>query len=685
LRELKKSFTCKSKLERFPLFWYLVMIDAFKKIVRVLALENFRSVLYRRLIILVCQTLLIVATYYFSFLLRFDGMLDPQARAGLLHTIGALIVIKVVCFYVFGLMSGWWRYAGFSDVWDIGKAALTASALFAAFLRFVLPPMFFPRSVIAFDLVLTICALGGARFAVRAYRESVHRHSSSTAAFTRKGTLIVGAGQAGTAIVRELLNNPDLGYSPVGFVDDDLTKRGIKVHGVKVLGPASEMNRFVQHHHARCVLIAIPSATGRTIEQILEKCRESGVEVKILQPVSSRIDGSGLSLMRTIKVEDLLGREPVRLEVAKIEKQLQGRVILITGAGGSIGAEISRQVAWFRPARLLLLDRAESALFEICTELASSAPDVNCLPVIADILDVGLLRDIFVQYRPNVVFHAAAYKHVPMMEQNCFQAITNNVFGTYNVALVARQYDVETFVLISTDKAVNPANVMGVTKRIAEMIVLAMQSARKHFIAVRFGNVLGSNGSVVPIFRQQIERGGPVTVTHPDATRFLMTIPEAAQLVLQASTMAKPGGQIFMLKMGEPVRILNLAENMIRLSGLRPGRDIMVVFTGLRPGEKLIEELSRSDEGARSTSHDRIYVLESQTVSLEAIRRWLADVSALIESKNVDGLITKLKEMVPEYSPSADVVALCELNRHDIVWRYRRDSAALAAISQDIA
>jgi FlaA1/EpsC-like NDP-sugar epimerase len=339
---------------------------------------------------------------------------------------------------------------------------------------------------------------------------------------------------------------------------------------------------------------------------------------------------------------------------------------------------LARQLSQFRPARLVLFERSENDLFRLSSELRRNGPWLNQVPVVGDILDVGSLREVFAVHRPHSVFHAAAYKHVPMMEMNCFQAVTNNIFGTYNVALVARQFQAEDFVMISTDKAVKPTNVMGVTKRVAELIILGLQHQSTRFIAVRFGNVLGSNGSVLPIFEEQIRNGGPVTVTHPEAKRYFMLIPEAVQLVLQASTMGR-GGEIFILDMGEDVKIDELARNMIRLAGLEPGKNIQIVYTGLRPGEKLVEELRLQDEGLAHTSHEKIRVLQSGRVDFREVRCGLDELSMLVESRNVHGLIQALRSRVPEYCPSEEILALCDVDRHDSIPRYRRGRASLSS------
>jgi len=350
---------------------------------------------------------------------------------------------------------------------------------------------------------------------------------------------------------------------------------------------------------------------------------------------------------------------------------------LITGAGGSIGSELARQVARFSPERLVLLDRSENDLFKLGTELARNFPALRFVSCIGDILDVRTLRDLFALHRPQSVFHAAAYKHVPMMELNCWQAVTNNIFGTYNVALVSLEHHADDFILISTDKAVNPTNIMGVTKRIAELLVLSLQQQHTRFTAVRFGNVLGSNGSVLPLFQQQIASGGPVTVTHPEVVRYFMTIPEAAQLVLQASSMGR-GGEIFVLDMGRPVRILDLAQSAIRLWGLVPGSDIQIMFTGLRPGEKLFEELNLAAEGLKPTAHQKIRVLDGGRTDFAQVRQWLDELNALVESRNLHGLIAKLTTIVPQYRPSAEVRALADVDRYDYSWKYLQERAVLS-------
>jgi FlaA1/EpsC-like NDP-sugar epimerase len=627
---------------------------------------------HRKLLILVSQAALFVLTYYSAFLLRFDFSPDAPARLFFWKTVAIVLVLKLVFFYVFGLLRGWWQYVGMSDLLDISKASFVSSVILIGIVQLGAWPLGFPRSVLLLDLALTILVTGGARFAVRVYTDSVQHYAA------QKHTLIVGAGSAGSVIARELLRNPRLDYKPVGFLDDNLSKKGIKIHGIKVLGTIDSLSSMIELHSVSCVVIAIPSATGEQIQRIVGKCRECRVDFKILPALSDRLDRPSLaSQLRSVRVEDLLGRKPVHLDVEVIREKLQGNVVLVTGAAGSIGSELVRQVARFAPREVIVFDRSENDLFKLSMELSAKMPELNFVPAVGDILDVGLLREVFSLHRPHFVFHAAAYKHVPMMERNCFQAVTNNIFGTYNVALVARQYGVEQFVLISSDKAVNPTNIMGTTKRVAELIILGLQKTHTRFCAVRFGNVLGSNGSVLPIFEQQIANGGPITVTHPDANRYFMTIPEASQLVLQASAMGQ-GGEIFVLDMGEPMKITDLATNLIRLSGLEPGRDIKIAFTGLRPGEKLFEQLSFEQEGIKPTAHEKIRVFDGGEVGFEQVRAWLEALSSALDAKNVHQLIQTLQTMVPEYSPSAEIRALCQVDRHDLSLAYRQQRFNLA-------
>jgi FlaA1/EpsC-like NDP-sugar epimerase len=641
--------------------------------------QNTGFVKYRTALIFASQAVLIVLTYYASFLLRLDAELDAANRALFWKTLPFVLLIKLVLAWQCGLMHGWWRYVGISDMLDISKASLLSSSVIFCLVEAVLNVPGYPRSVVVIDLFLTIMVLGGARFAVRAYTERARSYGAHN-------TLIIGAGEAGSAIVRELQQNSSLNYNPVGFVDDNHSKKGVKIHGVKVLGSTDALHELIIEHKVNCVMIAIPRAKGRLVETIIAKCRECKVDFKILPPIGDWINKPvSLSQVRQLRVEDLLERAPVALDLDQIRGRITDKVLLVTGAGGSIGSELTRQAAALGPRRLVLLDRSENDLFKLGHELSRKFPHLDYIPVVGDIQDVTLLRDVFATHRPHSVFHAAAYKHVPMMERNCFQAITNNIFGTYNVALLARQYAVEDFVLISSDKAVNPTNIMGVTKRVAELIMQGLQDhGTTRFMAVRFGNVLGSNGSALPLFEQQIAAGGPVTVTHPDARRYFMTIPEAVQLVLQASSMGQ-GGEVFVLDMGEPVRILDLVRNLIRLSGLEPDHDIKIDFVGLRPGEKLFEELKLEGEDIGPTAHEKIRVLTGSKMTFEQVSVCLDELSVLVEAKNVHGLVTKLVQIVPEYWPSPEIISLGAIDRHDQALVYRQARANLTSTQESAA
>jgi FlaA1/EpsC-like NDP-sugar epimerase/UDP-N-acetylmuramyl pentapeptide phosphotransferase/UDP-N-acetylglucosamine-1-phosphate transferase len=621
---------------------------------------------YRRVVIILFQLCLLAASYYLSFLLRFDFNLNNPYRRAFLLTLPFVLLVKLPVFYYFRLLAGWWRYVGMGDLLDIIKAAAVSAPLVFGVVYCVHGLINYPRSIFIVDPILTVFVVGGTRFAVRAYYESARLH------LTHANTLIVGAGSAGRGIARELRGNERLEYNLVGFVDDDPTKKGVRLEGIKVLGGTDELRRLIDDNDVAHILIAIPSATGKQMQTIIAKCRECKVDFKTLPAIGDIIRGAAsATAVRNVRVEDLLARAPVRLDLGSIRAKFREKPVLITGAAGSIGSELSRQIADFRPSKLVLFDQGESDLFDIELELKRKFPALKCDAAIGDILDVKRLREVFAEHRPQSVFHAAAYKHVPLMEQNCFQAVKNNIFGTYNVALMARQYEAGDFVMISSDKAVNPSNVMGVTKRVAELLILGLQHHQTRFVSVRFGNVLGSRGSVLPVFQQQIAARSPITITDPEAKRYFMTIPEAVQLVLQASTMGM-GGEIFVLDMGEPVKIADLARTLLTLSGLEPDRDVKIVFTGLRPGEKLFEELKLDGEGIKPTSHEKIRVLDGGAVSFEQVQAWLEELARLTEAHNVHGLVSKLKEIVPEYIPSPEILARSEVDRYDSLVSYGR-------------
>ncbi|MBP1971920.1 FlaA1/EpsC-like NDP-sugar epimerase [Cohnella thailandensis] len=503
-----------------------------------------------------------------------------------------------------------WQYASIKDLVRMCQAAVASWAL-AYGITALLSDLSVPLSVSVRILETSLLLLGGVRVLWRLFGMRTRNKAE-----TQIPTLIFGAGNCGELIAREFMNPAMDGHKLVGFLDDDPSKRNLTVHGLRVFGGRSEMLRLVESHRIQEIIIAIPSAPRKTISQIINLCLAVGVKPKIIPGIDAMIKGKvSFSSIRNVDVEDLLGREPVKTDLVGIAEYVQNKVVLVTGAGGSIGSELCRQIAPFKPEKLLLLGHGENSIYTIEMEMRRKFPELTIEPIIADVQDRVRIEDVFAEHLPNVVFHAAAHKHVPLMEKNPSEAIKNNVFGTQNVADCADKYGAERFVLISSDKAVNPTSIMGATKRIAEMYIqnLNIQSATK-FAAVRFGNVLGSRGSVIPLFKQQIASGGPVTVTHPEMIRYFMTIPEAVQLVIQAGAYAK-GGETFLLDMGEPVSILKLAEDLIRLSGFEPYSEIDIQFTGMRDGEKLYEELLTDEEGIIQTPNERIFIGKANEIS----------------------------------------------------------------------
>lgn len=562
----------------------------------------------RRSIAFLVQAGLLAAAYVLAFMVRFDFRVpEAYARTLWLSLPGALAV-KLVVFTMFRLHQGWWRYAGLRDLETLVKASAIAAVGAMTINYMALEMRTVPRSIYLLDPLLSVILVGGMRLAVRMFRERLmaSRHPQGPAI----RVLIVGTGDAAEALLRGFGRPSGTRYKAVGLLDDDDTRHGLRIHGVPVLGGTDRIGAEVQKGNVQEVVFAQASLTRVDMQRIVARCEGRGVRFRVLPKDSgSLVDHRMMQALRDVQLEDLLGRAPVPLESESVRDLVQGKVVLVSGAGGSIGSELVRQVARHHPARLILLERAENALFLLTEELTEKEPGLSWEPVVGDVTDEPLLNAVFARSRPHVVVHAAAHKHVPMMEHNASEAVRNNVFGTLSLARAAARHRADTFVLISTDKAVNPTSVMGTTKRVAELVVQGMASAHPEtrFVAVRFGNVLGSNGSVVPTFKQQIARGGPVTVTHPDMRRYFMTIPEASQLVLTAAALGQ-GGEVFILDMDEPVRIVDMARNLIRLAGLRPDEDVKIVYTGLRPGEKLFEELSVEGEGTRKTRHEKIFM-----------------------------------------------------------------------------
>ena len=585
-----------------------------------------------------------------SFALRLDvGELPFYFPAVVLMTAVALS-IKIPVYYFFGLYRRLWIYASTGELRLITIAVTTASVLTSGVMAIlivtgnVLPGM--PRSALGIDWLLSLVLIGGSRFALRILAEQT---MGSRANGKGKRVLIIGAGDAGALVVRELQKSSQLNLTPVGFLDDDPAKQKQSIHGVTVIGVVDDLPSIIQLHHIDQVIIALPSAPGKLVRQVNNICRIKGIASRTMPGIYELIGGKvSVNRLREVEITDLLRREHVHVNDEVVGAALEGKRVLVTGAGGSIGRELCRQIARRNPSQLVLLGHGENSIFETLLELQQDYPHHIFSPVIADVRNAERLASVFEQHQPQVVFHAAAHKHVPLMEANIVEAITNNVIGTCNVVQAALDANVERFVIISTDKAVRPASIYGATKRLAEMIVLdAARNSGRAFTVVRFGNVLGSRGSISPIFKQQIANGGPVTITHPDMYRFFMTIPEAVYLVLQAASMVK-GGETFVLDMGQPVRILDLAEDLIRLSGLEPHRDIEISYTGIRPGEKLTEELWDNGTPLKQTSHPDIFCLEADgsLPSLNLIQV-IDSLSALTHAADPDAIITLLDDLIP--------------------------------------
>jgi FlaA1/EpsC-like NDP-sugar epimerase len=592
---------------------------------------------------------------FLAFELRFDGALPAQYIHPMLVALCIWAAAKSICFIVGAVGRGSWRH---TSIYDAGRLVLAYSAgsILGGLVIFLLAGSWgIPHSVYILDWLICCLLTLGIRLAVRV---AANAKSRGCIDGERTMTLIYGAGGAGLALLRELRQNQTLMCDVAGLVDDDQAKVGIVMDGKPVLGTGEALKALVRKHSIKRVLIAIPSATGQQMVRILKLATDAKVEYKMVPSLGELVQGTELGKqIREVAVEDLLGRKPVQLDLDRIRERIQGRVVMVTGAAGSIGSEICRQIAPFRPLAIVGFDQAETPLFHMDREMATSFPDITFYPEIGSIISRGTLKRVMQRYHPSILYHAAAYKHVPLMENHVFAAVETNIFGTWNVARAASEYGVDDFVMISTDKAVRPTSVMGGTKRIAELLIRALQAeSNTKFVAVRFGNVLGSNGSVVPIFKEQIAAGGPVTVTHPEMTRYFMTIPEASQLVLQAFSIGK-GGEVFVLEMGQPVKIVDLAKNLILLSGFQPERDIEIQFTGLRPGEKMFEELNLPDEHLISTSHPKIrsYVCH-QNLDLIQLKASLQHLQAIVEGQDVANLVLLLKELVPDYNPGTELL-----------------------------
>lgn len=607
----------------------------------------------RRLLVFVVDVILVGFAFLCSFMLRFDLRIPSEFQTQFWQGLVVVLLVKPIVFIVSGLYRNLWRYASLQDGIEIAKVVTASSAISAFIVMYLRHFAPYPRSIFILDWILLFAMVATSRLVWRIYRETILLPRLATSG---QRTLIVGAGDAGSLLLKEIRRGSSP-YQVVGFVDDDEHKIGMRLHGIPVMGAISQLKSIISNNEIEDVIIAVPSAGGKTVREIVKSCERCKVRFKTLPGISDIIEGRiSISQIKDVEIEDLLGRETVKLDEDSIHHYLTGKRVLVSGAGGSIGSEICRQVAKFTPEKLILLDQAETPLYEIEKELIANFPDVRIMPLMADIRDRENVMLAFEEFSPEVVFHAAAYKHVPMMEYNPTQAVLNNVFGSCNIADAAHQFKVRSLVMISTDKAVNPTNVMGATKRAAEIYVQALsRTSSTRFTTVRFGNVLGSNGSVIPLFKEQIAKGGPVTVTDKRIIRYFMTIPEATQLVLQAGSMGS-GSEIMVLDMGDPVRIIDLAEELIRLSGFIPYEDIDIVFTGLRPGEKLFEELFIDGEGILPTAHSKIKVLASVYVDIQQVRAELEVLSAAARSGCVDELMASLKRLVPEFKPSYNFI-----------------------------
>jgi FlaA1/EpsC-like NDP-sugar epimerase len=629
--------------------------------------RQFRN--YKFYIMLFADALLFSCALYLAYLFRFDFNIPSRYFAQFVSILPIAIPIKSTSFFLFGLYRGMWRYTDLRDSWRLLQACLMSSLGILAVLLFWDRFTGYPRSVFILDFLLTFLFCGGLRVIIRTmylHKGNLKAHlflDFSTYWKRRSGlkrVLLIGAGNAGEKLLREIIENPDMLYEPVGFLDDEPEKKNRTIHGVQVLGGVEDLGEVAQQGNVAEVFIAIPTATGKQVRRIVEACKQCNIDYKILPGLGDLMEGKvSVRNLRDVRYEDLLGRETVRLEMDSIEHILMGKTVLVTGAGGSIGSELCRQIVRFQPKTLILLDSSEEKLYAMQMELRHEFHFTSEISILGRVQDEKLIKKIFSKYSPQIVFHAAAYKHVPMLEGNPWEAVFTNIIGSRVVMAAADEFNAERFVLVSTDKAVRPTNVMGATKRATEIIMQTiMKGSSTKFMAVRFGNVVGSSGSVIPLFRRQIEHGGPVTVTHPEVTRYFMTIPEACQLILQTGAMGE-GGEIFILEMGTPVKIADMARDLIRLSGRVPDEDIEIVFTGLRPGEKLYEELITYGEGIVETRHEKIMVLrpesdhDQQNHSDARLDAQIQDLLNSAINHDMEGIKQKLTEIVPEYARSS--------------------------------
>jgi FlaA1/EpsC-like NDP-sugar epimerase len=617
---------------------------------------------------LVADGLLVATAWWLAFELRFDHGVPPYYDTLFKRTLLIVVGIKLLVFILFGFYDRWWRYVSTRDMWGAARGVTVASLVADVTVYFASPvaDVRLPRSIAVMDWLLLLAFIAGSRLIARSVFE---RPTPGRLVARGKEVLVIGAGEAARDTIREMHRNPQLGYTPIGLVDDDPRKKNIRIHGVRVLGTTADLPHLLRDNKPDEILIAVPSASGEFRRAVVTTTRELGVPVKTLPGLHELISGEiDLAVqIRPVQVEDVLGRDPVDVDLDSAAPYVEGKTVLVTGAGGSIGSELCRQLTRLGPQRLILVDLGETALFEIERELVDDRGFSAAVPVLADVGNETKMRQVFERYEPSVVFHAAAYKHVPLMEANPLESVRNNALATKVVADAAVEHGAHRFVLVSTDKAVNPKTVMGQSKAVCEWVVEAYgarEDIATRFVAVRFGNVLGSSGSVIPIFRRQIEKGGPLTVTHPEMTRFFMTIPEAASLVIQSGAIGGEG-HVFVLDMGEPVKIVELAEQMIRLSGKDPG-EIGIDFVGARPGEKLHEELWGENEKVVATAHPKIRRVSGPVVDAAWLQDELGELERLVEAGETLNAVSRLAAMSrdPRYVVARDPGAVLEDTLH---------------------
>ncbi len=617
------------------------------------------TITHKRFLLFIVDVIFFPLALYLAYFLRFDTTIPAEFFVQFKWTILIFIVIRILINFLFGLYKRLWRYMGIHDFLTIFKSISLGSLVIITLIIYLskyseqfraLMILNHPRSVFVIEWLFSLLFVGGTRSLVRIYREVYIKK-----VVEQKEVLIIGAGNAGEMLVRDIQRNPQLGYHPVGFVDDDINKVGDCIHNIKILGTLKDIPEIVQKKNIKEIIIAIPSASSKIMRKVVDYCQNTGCIYKTMPGINDIVDGRiTIKQIRNVEIDDLLGREKIVLDIPAISSYLDGKVIMITGAGGSIGSELARQVVNFKPKVMIMIDNNENSIHFMDSEFELYKKQLSINAIVEDVIDESHMRKIMKKYQPQVIFHAAAHKHVSLMEKFPEKAIRNNVLGTLCMCKLAIEVRVEKFILISTDKAVNPTNIMGASKHIAELIIQGMNSHKKtKFMSVRFGNVLGSSGSVIPIFKRQILRGGPITVTHPDVKRYFMTIPEAVQLVIQSGAIGEHGS-IFVLDMGEPVKIVDLAKELVRLSGLREGEDIEIVYIGLRPGEKMDEELFNKEEGISLTRYKKIFMARTSAVDFNKLIRDINELENIAKTDNREKLIAKIKEMVPEYQYHQD-------------------------------